>query len=72
MLILSFRTALQLVKGAGSDFLKLQLDIFHLQMLEGNLTNRIKELLPYTGISFNELINFGDTSFFICRTYTNI
>jgi len=45
----SFPLALQMVKDAGSDFLKLQLDIFHLQMLEGNLTNRIKELLPYTG-----------------------
>ena len=42
--------ALQLIKDIGSDNLKLQLDIFHLQLLEGNLTNKIKELLPYTGI----------------------
>ena len=42
--------ALQLIKDIGSDNLKLQLDIFHLQLLEGNLTNNIKELLPYTGI----------------------
>lgn len=32
-----------------SKALKLQLDVFHLQMLEGNLTNRIQELLPFTG-----------------------
>jgi hydroxypyruvate isomerase len=41
--------ALQLVKEINSDSLKLQLDIFHLQLIEGNLTNRIKELLPYIG-----------------------
>lgn len=37
------------MKEINSESLKLQLDIFHLQLLEGNLTNRIKELLPYTG-----------------------
>lgn len=44
----SFSKAFQLVKEINSDSLKLQLDIFHLQLLEGNLTHRIKELLPYT------------------------
>ncbi len=39
-----------MVKDINSKSLKLQLDIFHLQLLEGNLTNRIKELLPYTGM----------------------
>ena len=37
------------MKEINSDSLKLQLDIFHLQLIEGNLTNRIKELLPYIG-----------------------
>jgi len=45
----SFAKALQLIQDINSNFLKLQLDIFHLQMLEGNLSNRIKELLPFTG-----------------------
>ncbi|XP_046437176.1 putative hydroxypyruvate isomerase [Daphnia pulex] len=45
----SVSKALQLVKEINSDSLKLQLDIFHLQLIEGNLTNRIKELLPYIG-----------------------
>lgn len=39
-----------MVKDINSKSLKLQLDIFHLQLLEGNLTNRIKELLPHTGM----------------------
>jgi hydroxypyruvate isomerase len=48
--VLSFISkALQLIQTIDSKHLKLQLDIFHLQMLEGNLTNRIKELLPFTG-----------------------
>jgi len=45
----SFSKGLKIVKEINSKFLKLQLDIFHLQITEGNLTNRIKELLPYTG-----------------------
>lgn len=45
----SFTKALQLIQTIDSKNLKLQLDIFHLQMLEGNLTNKIKELLPFTG-----------------------
>ena len=48
--------ALQIVKEINSDSLKLQLDIFHLQLIEGNLTNRIKELLPYIGTVIDFII----------------
>jgi hydroxypyruvate isomerase len=37
------------VKKVNSPNLKLMLDMFHLQHLNGNLTLNIKELLPYVG-----------------------
>ncbi|KAA0189824.1 hypothetical protein HAZT_HAZT003279 [Hyalella azteca] len=33
----------------GSPLVKMQLDLFHLQMTEGNLVNNIKKFLPFTG-----------------------
>ena len=42
-------TALDLVKRVNSEFLRLQVDLFHLQNIAGNITNNLKELLPYTG-----------------------
>lgn len=44
-----FRKGLNLVKKINSPHLKLQLDIFHLQHVSGNITRNIKELLPYVG-----------------------
>ncbi|KAF0311446.1 putative hydroxypyruvate isomerase [Amphibalanus amphitrite] len=42
-------TALDLVKRIDSESLRLQVDLFHLQNIAGNITNNLKELLPYTG-----------------------
>ncbi|XP_076753659.1 hydroxypyruvate isomerase-like protein Gip [Xylocopa sonorina] len=45
----SFQKGLDVVKKINSPNLKLQLDIFHLQHICGNITENIKKLLPYTG-----------------------
>ena len=45
----SFQKGLELVKTINSPFLKLQLDVFHLQHISGNITRNIKELMPYIG-----------------------
>ncbi|KOC60941.1 Putative hydroxypyruvate isomerase [Habropoda laboriosa] len=45
----SFQKGLDVVKKINSPNLKLQLDIFHLQHICGNITKNIKELLPYIG-----------------------
>lgn len=41
---------LDVIKKINKPNLKLQLDIFHLQHICGNITKNIKELLPYIGI----------------------
>lgn len=41
--------AVTLVKKMDSPHLRLQLDIFHLQMITGNVTNNIIKLIPLTG-----------------------
>ena len=41
--------AVRIIKKLNSKSLRLQLDVFHLQLLKGSLTHHIKELLPYTG-----------------------
>lgn len=45
----SFENGLDVVKSVNSPNLKLQLDIFHLQHICGNLTHSIKHYLPYVG-----------------------
>lgn len=45
----NFQKALELIKKINSPSLKIQLDIFHLQTICGNVTRNIKELLPYVG-----------------------
>lgn len=45
----SFEKGLNIVQKINSPNLKLMLDFFHLQFLKGNLTNNIKDLLPYVG-----------------------
>ena len=42
-------SAVEIIKKIDSKSLKLQLDVFHLQLLKGNLTKNITELLPHTG-----------------------
>ncbi|XP_006620538.1 putative hydroxypyruvate isomerase [Apis dorsata] len=45
----SFQKGLDVIKKINKSNLKLQLDIFHLQHICGNITKNIKELLPYIG-----------------------
>ncbi|CAK9831817.1 Putative hydroxypyruvate isomerase [Anthophora retusa] len=45
----SFQKGLDVVKKINSPNLKLQLDIFHLQHICGNITKNIKELFPHIG-----------------------
>ncbi|KAF0774098.1 putative hydroxypyruvate isomerase [Aphis craccivora] len=45
----SYEQAIEVLKKINSPNLKLQLDIFHLQQIKGDLTNNIKSLLPYVG-----------------------
>lgn len=45
----SFKKAIEYIKKVNHPNIKLLLDIFHLQKITGNLTEHIKEFLPYTG-----------------------
>lgn len=45
----NFQKGLNLVKKINSAYLKLQLDIFHLQHCCGNITRNIQDILPYVG-----------------------
>ncbi|VVC33292.1 Hydroxypyruvate isomerase-like,Xylose isomerase-like, TIM barrel domain [Cinara cedri] len=45
----SYEQAIDVLNKINSPNLKLQLDIFHLQQIKGDLTRNISNLLPYTG-----------------------
>lgn len=45
----SYERAIEVLNKINSPNLKLQLDIFHLQQIKGNLTNNIKCMLPHIG-----------------------
>lgn len=45
----SYERAIEFLKKINSPNMKLQLDIFHLQQIKGDLTNNIKSLLPHVG-----------------------
>ncbi|KAL7636399.1 UNVERIFIED_CONTAM: hypothetical protein RMT77_013174 [Armadillidium vulgare] len=45
----SYEIAVDVIKKINSPNIRLQLDLFHLQMICGNVSNNIKRLLPYTG-----------------------
>ena len=45
----SYEDAVSLVKGLDSPWVRLQLDVFHLQQIKGNITRNIKDLLPIVG-----------------------
>ena len=53
-----FFTALSVIKSINSPYLKLQLDIFHLQHISGNLTKSIETLLPFVGKNFTPKHSF--------------
>ncbi|KAI5633404.1 xylose isomerase-like TIM barrel domain-containing protein [Phthorimaea operculella] len=44
-----YTKAVDIIKRIGSPSLKLQLDIFHLQHIAGDLSHNIKNLMPYVG-----------------------
>ncbi|GAB0092500.1 Putative hydroxypyruvate isomerase [Sergentomyia squamirostris] len=41
--------AVEVIKEVNSPNLRLMLDMFHLQHIRGNITNSVKDLLPYVG-----------------------
>ncbi|XP_071522776.1 putative hydroxypyruvate isomerase isoform X2 [Panulirus ornatus] len=45
----NYDTAVSVIEKINSPNLRLQLDIFHLQMICGNVSNNIKKLMPITG-----------------------
>lgn len=45
----NYTYAIDALKNVGSDNLKLMLDLFHLQMIQGNIINSIKEYYPFIG-----------------------
>ena len=45
----SYEDAVQLVKDLDSPWVRLQLDVFHLQQIKGNISRNVKELLPIVG-----------------------
>ena len=45
----SYEDAVQLVKDIDSPWIRLQLDVFHLQQIKGNITRNIKDLLQMVG-----------------------
>lgn len=45
----SYETAINVLNTVNSPNLKLMLDIFHLQHIQGNVTHTLKELMPYIG-----------------------
>jgi hydroxypyruvate isomerase len=44
-----FNYAIDTIKAIGSNNLKLMVDIFHLQMIRGNVTNALKDFAPFIG-----------------------
>lgn len=45
----SYEKAVSVLQAINSQNLKLQLDIFHLQLIKGDITHTIQELKPYIG-----------------------
>ncbi|KAL3267747.1 hypothetical protein HHI36_006874 [Cryptolaemus montrouzieri] len=45
----SYQRAVEVVKNIGSPNLKIMLDVFHLQHIQGNITNTIKDLAKFIG-----------------------
>ena len=58
----NYLDAKELVTGLSSPWLRLQLDVFHLQQIQGNVSRNIKELLPIVGhvqVSHGATFNTG-------------
>ena len=51
----------QVVEQTGRDNVKIMYDCYHMQLMEGNLQNRVAEILPIIGhIQFAGLLNRGE------------
>jgi len=44
-----YKYAIDAIKSVGSSNIKLMLDLFHMQMIQGNIVNSMKELQPFIG-----------------------
>lgn len=44
-----FKYAVDAIKSVGSSNIKLMVDLFHLQMIQGNIINSLKEFQPFIG-----------------------
>lgn len=68
-----FELAESIVKELNSPFLRLQLDVFHLQFLRGDLTNSINRFLPITGSQIYCSQNFFiiTTLYSLIRSHSN-
>ncbi|CAH1729098.1 unnamed protein product [Chironomus riparius] len=44
-----YKFAIEAIKKVGSNNIKLMVDIFHLQMIQGNIINSLKDFAPYIG-----------------------
>ncbi|KAF2353663.1 Xylose isomerase-like TIM barrel domain [Trinorchestia longiramus] len=45
----NYETAWRVITAVGSPLVRLQLDVFHMQMISGNIVNNISKLLPLIG-----------------------
>ncbi|XP_055387841.1 putative hydroxypyruvate isomerase [Condylostylus longicornis] len=45
----NYKTAVDVIKEIDSPYLKLMVDLYHLQHIQGDVTNSIKELMPIIG-----------------------
>lgn len=45
----NYSYAIDAIKSVGSNNIKLMLDVFHMQMIQGNIINSMKELRPFVG-----------------------
>lgn len=44
-----FKYAIEVIKEIGSENIKLMMDVFHCQLIQGNIGNSLKEYAPYIG-----------------------
>lgn len=44
-----YKYAIDAIKAAGSENIKLMVDLFHMQMIQGNIVNSLRELKPFIG-----------------------
>jgi len=45
----NYSYAVEAIKSVGSNNIKLMMDLFHMQMIQGNIINTLKEMKPFIG-----------------------